>query len=424
MLSRRWAAALASCCVLAAHSALAEEFYSLDDALERVVASHPGLVRFRHEVEARSAAVEQAALRPALSLRADMENFAGTGDLSGLDGVEVTLGLASVLERGGKPDARRALAARELDAVESMRRSAELDLLAETARRYLEVVSAQERRAIAADEVDQRRRAAAAARRRVEAGASPLPVQLGAEAMLARAELDAARASAEGEAAWRRLAVLWGATEPGPVRRVSRAVLELPSLPPLADLLRRVERSPELRQFADEARIAEARLQLAEASRATDIEWQVGARYLQGGDDWALVAGVAVPIGASRRAEPSVRAARATAARLEVERESTALALLATLVAAHGQFTAAAIDVTRISDEWLPRLATAEAAAGQAFRAGALSYLEWAQLQAETTAARRQQLAAALEAHRALVEIQRLTGEPIVAPTTASREIP
>jgi cobalt-zinc-cadmium efflux system outer membrane protein len=179
-----------------------------------------------------------------------------------------------------------------------------------------------------------------------------------------------------------------------------------------------------LRQFADEARIAEARLQLAEASRATDIEWQVGARYLQGGDDWALVAGVAVPIGASRRAEPSVRAARATAARLEVERESTALALLATLVAAHGQFTAAAIDVTRISDEWLPRLATAEAAAGQAFRAGALSYLEWAQLQAETTAARRQQLAAALEAHRALVEIQRLTGEPIVAPTTASREIP
>ena len=58
----------------------------------------------------------------------------------------------------------------------------------------------------------------------------------------------------------------------------------------------------------------------------------------------------------------------------------------------------------------LPKLAKAEAAAERAYRAGAISYLEWAQLQSERTNARKQQLEAALDAQRALIEIQRLTG--------------
>ena len=53
--------------------------------------------------------------------------------------------------------------------------------------------------------------------------------------------------------------------------------------------------------------------------------------------------------------------------------------------------------------------------AERAYRAGAVSYLEWAQLQSERTNARKQQLEAALEAQRALIEIQRLTGQPFVA---------
>ena len=42
--------------------------------------------------------------------------------------------------------------------------------------------------------------------------------------------------------------------------------------------------------------------------------------------------------------------------------------------------------------EVLPRLTRAEAAAERAYRAGAISYLEWAQLQSECTNARKQQL--------------------------------
>ena len=60
--------------------------------------------------------------------------------------------------------------------------------------------------------------------------------------------------------------------------------------------------------------------------------------------------------------------------------------------------------------------------AERAYRAGAISYLEWAQLQSERTAARRQQLEVALDAQRALIELQRLTGQPLLMDAASSTQ--
>ena len=180
----------------------------------------------------------------------------------------------------------------------------------------------------------------------------------------------------------------------------------------LADLL---ERTPELNQFVGERRIREARLQLARSEVRADLDWQIGVRRLQETDDTALVGSVSMPLGASRRAEPEIRAADAELASLEIEREAKGLSLYSTLAEAHGRYRVAQVEVQRLQDDVLPKLAKAEAAAERAYGAGAISYLEWAQLQSERTNARKQQLDAALEAQRALIEIQRLTGQAFVA---------
>ena len=66
---------------------------------------------------------------------------------------------------------------------------------------------------------------------------------------------------------------------------------------------------------------------------------------------------------------------------------------------------------------------TVGAAADAAFRAGALPWLEWAQVQADIVAAQGERLAAALEGRRALIELQRLTAEPIVLPADREQEL-
>jgi len=143
-------------------------------------------------------------------------------------------------------------------------------------------------------------------------------------------------------------------------------------------------------------------------------------RRLQESDAMALVGSVSLPLGTARRAQSEIRIAEAGLAALALERESREVSLYSTLVEAHGRYRVAHGEVQRTAQDVLPRLARAERAAEHAYRAGAISYLEWAQLQSERTAVQRQQLDAALEARSALIEIQRLTGQSFVAGTGAS----
>ncbi len=340
---------------------------------------------------------------------AQVENAFGSGETRGLDGAELTLTLASVLERGGKLDARRTLAQSRIDALAVERETRRLDLLAETARRYLAVVAATGSARLADEDIVQRRRTVTAARQRLQAGASPESVVLTAQAALARAELARDRAIGRAAAARQHLAALWG--ERQPAFTVAGDPLLLPGIGGLDALAALLDGTPELARFADERRIAEARLQLARTSATPDLEWQVGVRRLQATDDTALVGGFSLPLGTRARAQPLIRAAEVELSALEIEREAAGLALYSTLVEAHGRYRLAQEEVRRLGSDVLPRLTGAEQAAERAYRAGAISYLEWAQLQSEHAAADRQRLEVAVDAQRALIEIQRLTGQ-------------
>lgn len=394
--------------------ALAADRLSLDDAFARVAATHPELRLFDSRGAVLAAERDRAALRPALVAGATLENAFGTDEARGLQGAELTLTLASVLERGGKLDARKTLARSQIDALAVEREARRLDLLAEVARRYLAMVAARRQGEIAAQDIAQRRRTLAGARQRLQAGASPESVVLTAEAALARAELEEARAQQRLDSARQYLAALWG--ERDPVFEVVAAdPAALPEIADFAALNALLERTPELEQFVGQRRIREARLQLARSQASADLSWQAGVRRLEASDDFGLVGSLSLPLGAERRAAPEIRAAEAELGALEIEREARELSLHSTLVEAHGRYRTAQLEVRRLQDEVIPLLSRAEGAAERAYRAGATSYLEWAQLQSERTAARRQQLDAALDAQRTLIEIQRLTGQAFVA---------
>lgn len=398
---------------------------TLDDAFARVAShrnkTHPDLRLFDTRRDVLQAERDRAVQRPAFVAGVTLENVLGSGETAGLGGAELTLSLASVLERGGKLDARRTLAQSRIDALAIERETTRLDLLAEVARRHLAAVAAEHQRRIAEQDIAQRRRTVAAARQRLQAGASPESVVFNAQAALARAELERDRAVQRGIAARQHLAALWGERDP----RFAVAggdPLSLPAVESASVLAAMLDATPELAQFADERRIREARLQLARSEAAPDVDWQVGVRRLQADGDVALIGGVSMALGARGRAEPGIRAAEAELASLEIEREARGMALYSTLADARGRYALAQVEVRRLRDEVLPKLAQAESAAERAYRAGAISYLEWAQLQSERTSARRQQLDAALEAQRALIELQRLTGQALVVAPNANAQ--
>ncbi len=406
--------AAASCLPASAQS---PETLTLDEAFARVARSHPDLRLIDSQRGVLMAEADRAALRPAWVAGAQIENALGTGEASGFDVAEISLTLASVLERGGKLDARRTLAQTRIDALALQRETKRLDLLAEVARRYLAISAAQHQRRIAELDIAQRQRTVAGARRRLVAGASPESVVLTAQAALARAEMERDRAGQRDASARQHLAALWGERDPV-FAVITGDPLALPNIADFDALDALLASTPELARFADEQRIGEARLQLARSEVTPDLDWQFGVRRLQATDDVALIGSVSVPLGSARRAQPDIRVAEAELATLEIEREAQGLSLYSTLAEAHGRYRVAQFEVSRLQSDVLPKLGKAESAAERAYRGGAISYLEWAQLQSERINARKQQLDAALEAQRALIEIQRLTGQAFVAGPT------
>jgi cobalt-zinc-cadmium efflux system outer membrane protein len=395
---------------------------TLDDAIARVAQYHPDLRLAQAQRPVWEARRDAAGLSPPLTVGVELENALGSGDARGFDAAEVTVTLAGVLERGGKLDARRAVAQANLDSLAPQRETTRLDLMAEVARRYLAVTDARQQLRNAETDIEQRRRAVSAARLRLQAGASPESVLLTAQAMQAQAELDRDRARQMDQSARAALSALWRQREPG-FDVVTGDPMQLPALQDFAVLAEELQRTPELAVLAGERRIREAQLQLARTQARPDVSWQVGVRNSRDTRDTSLVAGFSLPLGSVRRAAPEIRAAEAELALNSVEREARALQLYATLAEAHGRYLTSRLEVTRMERDVLPQLKRAENAAEKAWRAGAISYMEWAQLQAMRIEARQRQLEAAIAAQTALIELQRLTGQSMVAATdTVSTE--
>lgn len=391
---------------------------TLDAAIARVALDHPELRLLDARHPLLQARRDAAALRPPMEVGVELENLLGSGDARGVQGTEATVSLSGVLERGGKLDARRLLAQAGIDALAPQRATVRLDVLAETARRYLDVARAQSALDIAMTDIEQRRRAVNAARLRLHAGASPESVLFTAQAMLAQAELDRDRATQEAASARLSLAALWGERQAG-FTSVTGNALQLPALRPFDVLAEELQRAPELAELLGEQRIREAQLQLARTSSRPDWNWQVGVRNNRADNVTSMVAGFSISLGSARRAAPEIREAEANLALLPQERQARQRQLHATLAEAHGRHAGARLEVERMQRDVLPQLQKAERAAERAWRAGAASYMEWAQLQAMRIEARRRQLDSAIAAHVALIEIQRLTGQSMVAEDAA-----
>ncbi len=412
------AACAAVLMTLCAPAAPAAEPLSLDAAIERVLATHPELQVLGHAETARAAAIERAGQVAPLAIGVALENALGSGEAAGLKGVEASLSLASVFERAERRAARVGVAELEREGIDHERRAKRLDLAAEVARRYLDALAARALAGLAADELRQREQVLAAAQHRARSGAAPASEALAADAARLRSAGALAQAQRVEEHARRRLAVLWGASS-ADYTLAAADIGALPSVPAFEALRQQLQDTPEIARHAHEARLREARVQLARSESLAELQWEVGVRRLEASDDWGLIGSLSIPLGSAQRAGPAIRGAEAELAAVELEREGTTRALEATLTEAWARLDLAVSSAQRIEAELLPALTLAAKAAEQAYAAGAASQLEWVQLLAEIGATRRERVETSLDAHRARIEIERLTGQ-VLATTRES----
>ncbi len=337
------------------------------------------------------------------------------GDSNGVDGAEFTLALSSVIELGGKRDARLAAASAQRQLIDGERQARALDLIGEVTRRYVDVVANQARLDLAVNARTLATDVLNSVERRIQAGAAPEAELYRARAQMTQAELAVTEAQSRLRASSLSLSVLWGDAEPDFVR-VDGNLQNTGAAGDFNALFERTLQNPAIAIFASEERLREAEFQLAKSQSRADIGWSVGVRQFQDTDDTALVAGVSVPLFSSTRNTGALQSAQAARDEVAVRRESALLALRATLFDAYQQRKLGIETAELLRNDVIPALTRALQLTRTAYESGRYGYQEWAAARQELISAQYALITAQADALQNGAIIEQLTAQPLLPP--------
>jgi outer membrane protein, heavy metal efflux system len=393
------AALLAGALIASSGAALAEPV-SLATALAQGAEQSPRVAVAKAKAAAAEARARQAGASPNPELSVEVENFAGTGVFQGLRSTETTLALSQRIELGGKRSARVAVASAERDFAFLTFKAALADLDRDIRIAHAELRAAEDRAVLAGENVGQARELARTARLLVEAGRDPPLRQLRAEAVLAEAQAEDARAFGELLAARRMLADMIGSSDPEMSAATSHDEAAPGAVPPatlsLNELLAAAERDA-----------AQARIRVARADAVPDVTASGGVRRFGEGRETAFVAGFSIPLPFRDRNRGNIEAAQADSVASEA---SLRLAGLDARRAQHDARMLLGAADARVDALSGPSLAQAEEAVRIArigYGAGKFSLVELLDAQTALTTAKLNLIEARLDRARALAALIR-----------------
>lgn len=334
---------------------------TLQQALEEAEARSPAIIAAEARVQAAEARIRQAGFRSNPELSLEVENFLGTGELSGFQGTETTVAVNQRLDLGGRRRARVAAAQAEFVAERLRLAIARADLAQAIREQFARAVTARERLRIATESEALAREVSRVTGILVNEGREPplRAIRTRSAAAQAAAELEAARA--EERASRGTLASLFGVTEP-PQEIVG-------SLLDLKPAIVAPERSLEVR-LADAERLkAEAEVGSEVASGRLDPAVGIGVRHVRETGDIGLVGGISMPLPVFDRNQGNIAAARATVRAAEAN-----LASVSASVRVRARNAIINLEAAEVRVEALERAAVPEAA--EATRLAQLSYRE------------------------------------------------
>lgn len=389
---------------------------SLEDAIKNTLNRNPALQVYRFKKKALLGERYSKNLSPPVSITADLENAFGSGDYNNVEGADVTLALSSVIELGGQKQARVAVVEAQREQLVNEQQVEAVDLLGEVTRRYVDVVSAQERLLLANDGYTLANDMTNTVRQRALAGLSPDAEVLRAKAAQSQAKVLVDVANSELSRSRNALSVMWGDAK-GDFQRAEGNLFSLGQTGDLDDLSKRLEQHPAIAVLTEETRIKEAEIRLARSQRHTNIEWSAGIKRLQATQDTALVAGISVPLESTTRATGALKTAFAERESVEKRRDAKLLSLRAQLIDAFERRKQAISTAHTLNREVIPTLEKALNETKLAYERGRYSYLEWVAAKTELIEARGQYIDAAADALKHRADIEQLTSEPLISTT-------
>jgi outer membrane protein, heavy metal efflux system len=391
----------------------AEEPLTLSDALAMALQKNPTLQVHAFGARMVEARILQAGIRPNPNLSVEFENFLGTGDLSGVKSLETTLQLSQVIDLAGSRAQRVETEKASLDVAGADYESQRIEVFAEVARRFIESAAGERKLEMAKSARELSEEIVESVRVRVEAGQTT-PIELNkVRIALALSQVDEEHSEHELASSRQALAAILGEKEPtfGDINADLMTLSEVPDFP---SLVQQLEKSPVLARYKVEARWREAQVQLEQSLRRRGPLLSGGLRRVEASDDFGLVASLSMPIQVNDQTQGKVLEARERRAQVDALFKSSQLEMISTLFAVYQEMIHVRTVFTRLKEEIIPLAEETNELAEQGYFKGRYSLLEMQDAQRSLIDLRKQVITNAAAFHILVIEIERLTGTPLM----------
>lgn len=400
------------CASVLSDAAQASESLNLNQALRLTLENNPQLYQFKFTEATLKAHRQTSSLRPSLELGVEVENVAGSGVNQGFDSAETTVALSSVIELGGKRQARLALADSRLDQYTWQRQAATLDVLGALTTSFIEGLLTQANVELAEESLSLSQSLLKTVKSKAAKGATSEAEVMRARASLVRAEIRLASQLGQLERQKMMLAQFWGKTEAS-FERLDGDLFDYEQAESFERLFERVKTSPAMEVFASETRMQEANVALARTKGRSDLNWQAGVRRFEESNDTGFVVGFSVPLFAGKRNRGDLDAALAERDSAQSARKFESLRLRGDLFQAYSLRNQNIEAVKKIKDTAIPALTSALDLTRSAYENGRYRYVELVAAQEELLATKQSLIDAASTALISQALIEKLTGQAL-----------
>ncbi|RKU07729.1 TolC family protein [Candidatus Poribacteria bacterium] len=385
---------------------------NLRQALALALTHNPNLKAFAWAVRAGEAKTLQVGLRLNPELETEIEEFGGSGDLSGFSAIETTVQLGVSIDLGGVRGKQKQIAALEAELAGWDYETARLDVLTQVNQAFIDVLAAQEVVALNEELVRLAEQVFNTAKAQVEAGKVSPVQRMRTQVELANSRIALEASKRELEGARFVLALIWGSKSPVFEQVEGQFEMAKP-IPTVEQLANRISQNPNIARWTVEIAHRRAAIQLERLKRVPDLSIGGGMKHLNESDDVAFIFGVSLPLPLFDRNQGAIREAEYNLAKAFEERKSSEIAVCTALATAYGKLSAAASTVSSLKDKVLPSAQSTFDAVTEGYRIGKFDFLEMLDAQRTLFDVRGSYIDALAKYHKAVAEVEWLVGEPL-----------
>ena len=385
---------------------------NLRQVLTLALTHNPDLKAFSWAVRAGEAKTLQAGLRPNPELETEIEEFGGSGDLSGFSAIETKIQLGVPIDLGGARRKQRQIAALEAKLAGWDYETARLDMLTQVNRAFIDLLAAQEVVTLNEELVRLAEQVFNTAKAQVEAGKVSPVQQMRTQVELANSRISLEASKRELEGARSVLAATWGSTSPTFEKVEGQFEMAKP-IPTVEQLAERVTQNPNIVRWTAEIAHRRAAIQLARSGRVPDLSIDGGMKYLNESDDVAFMLGLSLPLPLFDRNQGAIREAEYNLAKAFEEQKSAEVTVRTALATAYSALSAVAATVSSLKNEVLPSAQGTFDAVTEGYRIGKFDFLEMLDAQRTLFDVKGSYIDALAKYHKAVADVERLIGEPL-----------